>query len=119
MPTDIPIETAEIFEIRQYVDEVRRRIVLKSKLNGDPVEYLGQANGRINFPNGQVHQWAYTFKIEADSITDAFANFEKAMKEQWPARLAERQSFLAQEAATAQSRIVIAHEGQRQPGANV
>lgn len=116
MPTDIPIESPEIFEIRQFADTLGRRILMKCRPDGDPVEYLGQSMGRIDFENGTAHQWQYSFKIAATSVEDAYAKFTQTLKDQWPAQLAERQSFLAQEAATARKRIVVAHEGQRPAG---
>lgn len=116
MPPEIPIEPAEIFELRQYADAVGRRVIMKSRLNGDPIEYLGQSNGRINFPTGPPYQWSYSFKIDATDVEDAFAKFEDAIKEQWPAVLEERKSFLTQQAAQAQSRIVVAGAGPQLPG---
>lgn len=95
-PLEIPPEQPQIYEIRQYADEVGQRVLMKCRLDGSHVEYVGQARGRLDLGNGQVDMWEYGVHIEATSIEEAFANFVGAMKEQWPAILAERKNMHAQ-----------------------
>lgn len=115
MPDKIEAEPAPIFEVRQYVNESGQQILMKCRLTGEVVEYIGQAHGRINQQNGPPDMWTYGFKIEANTIEEAFANLTAANKEAWPRILAERISMHKQQAETARKKIVMP-VGQLRPG---
>lgn len=76
-----------IYRIEEYALEDGNGVCLitaKTPINGEPVEYIGQAQGMAKGPAGQTMPIPFAFPIEGENIEQAFENFEHAKKAAWP-----------------------------------
>ena len=114
-------QTATIYEIREYAREKGEQVSLitaKTPIDGGLVEYMGQSQGEAKGPAGQTMPIPFAFPIEAESIEDAFENFNEAKQAAWPEVAEQFRQQMRQQAGRIQIARSVNAVGQRAVGGN-